>query len=187
MNDKKVEGYRLIVEPSGKKRHGNNRSRSRSRDRDRRPKHSRRRRYKSIYSVYPHQVLHLLLQEVHKVLHLNHALRLQSTKIVIKEKQKNLNPKNRMRKNDLYRPSLYLNEEISDLFNFNFRISKDITFFKHRIFEQIEDLIFIHFIFFNNFIYLLMEAVYEYQPSSTTNQFYSTTNPMHRTKLWNDS
>lgn len=115
MNDKKVEGYRLIVEPSGKKRHGNNRSRSRSRDR--RPKHSRRRRYNFMYSAYLPQVPHHPLLEARKVLHLNHALLLQSTKIVIKEKQKNLNLKNRMRKNDLYRPSLYRNEAISIIFH----------------------------------------------------------------------
>jgi len=45
MNDKKVEGFRLIVEPSGKKRFGTvNRSRSRSRDnRDRRSRNKRKR------------------------------------------------------------------------------------------------------------------------------------------------
>lgn len=117
MNDKKVEGYRLIVEPSGKKRHGNNRSRSRSRDRDRRPKHSRRRRYKFMYPAYLPRVPHLLPLEVQKVLHLNHAPLLLSTKIVIKEKQKNLNPKNRMRKNDLYKPSLYDNEALPIIFS----------------------------------------------------------------------
>ncbi len=44
MNDKKIEGFRLIVEPSGKKRYGSTqRSRSRSKDR----KKYRRRRYSS--------------------------------------------------------------------------------------------------------------------------------------------
>jgi len=44
MNDKKVEGFRLTVEPSGKKRYGTiNRSRSRSRDNKRNK--SRKRRY----------------------------------------------------------------------------------------------------------------------------------------------
>lgn len=116
MNDKKVEGYRLIVEPSGKKRHGNNRSRSRSRDRDRRPKHSRRRRYKFGYSVLLHQVHLLPLQEAPKVPHLGLALLLQSTKIAIKQKPKNLNPKNRMRKNDLYKPLWYQKKALSIVF-----------------------------------------------------------------------
>lgn len=49
MNDKKVEGFRLIVEPSGKKRYGGNRSRSRSRDNKK--KHSRRRRYLFAYAA----------------------------------------------------------------------------------------------------------------------------------------
>lgn len=63
MNDKKVEGFRLVVEPSGKKRFGNtNRSRSRSRDNKRSSKH-RRRRYISANVVHPHRV-HLLPQEV---------------------------------------------------------------------------------------------------------------------------
>lgn len=63
MNDKKVEGFRLIVEPSGKKRYGGgNRSRSRSPDRK---KHSsrRRRRYSSPYSAHLPQALPLHPQE----------------------------------------------------------------------------------------------------------------------------
>jgi len=56
MNDKKVEGFRLVVEPSGKKRFGNtNRSRSRSRDNKRSSKH-RRRRYISANVVHLHRV-----------------------------------------------------------------------------------------------------------------------------------
>lgn len=50
MNDKKVEGFRLIVEPSGKKRYGGG-NRSRSRSRDNKKKHSRRRRYLSEYAA----------------------------------------------------------------------------------------------------------------------------------------
>jgi hypothetical protein len=46
MNDKKVEGFRLTVEPSGKKRINSgdrDRNRSRSRSRDRRDRRRRRR------------------------------------------------------------------------------------------------------------------------------------------------
>lgn len=49
MNDKKVDGFRLIVEPSGKKRFGNG-NRSRSNSRDKRSK-NKRRRYQLYYEV----------------------------------------------------------------------------------------------------------------------------------------
>jgi hypothetical protein len=44
MNDKKVEGFRLVVEPSGQKKNRGGRSPfDRDRDRDRRRSHRRRR------------------------------------------------------------------------------------------------------------------------------------------------
>ena len=69
MNDKKVEGFRLIVEPSGKKRFGGG-NRSRSRSRDNKKKHSRRRRYPVQNSVLHHQAPLLPHQGAQVPLHL---------------------------------------------------------------------------------------------------------------------
>lgn len=64
MNDKKVEGFRLIVEPSGKKRYGSG-NRSRSRSRDNKKKHSRRRRYPPKYmQFFVFQLLLVFFQEL---------------------------------------------------------------------------------------------------------------------------
>ena len=99
MNDKKVEGFRLIVEPSGKKRYGGNRSRSRSRDNKK--KHRRRRRYFLCYLVLHLQAHHLPHQGAQdplpQILAHHHQLTIKTVKIM--RRRKNLSPK-RSRRSD---------------------------------------------------------------------------------------